>query len=37
MVGIELSQKPKRIGSEMCPVLHGLMLSRDQTMQADST
>ena len=24
-------------GSEMSPVLHGLMLSRDQTMQGDST
>jgi len=37
MVGTVLSQKPRRIGSEMSPVLHGLMLSRDQTMQGDST
>jgi len=38
MVGIVLSQKPRRLHLfKMSPVLHGLMLSKDQTMQGDST
>jgi len=36
MVCTVLSQKPRR-GLEMSPVLHGLMLSRDQAMQGYST